>query len=670
MSSSVHQIYFYFYFPCSLIAAQSKMCLTCTTTLRFNFSALPRIKIINCQVHVNIFLMTQGASEKLRQQYAFIQAGIGSFTISLPEIIENETEITEQGEVKTQPMVVRHFKLADGGFWIKIHKTRDNVNASSSKSRLHKRSPSSRTFFHTAESLCTFANSTSNSLWARDRWDAATASYSNAASTSFPMIYFFKCPSLQMSTKWEYALFRIINGTIEEYIYEHTIDYPMLFDYQSIQQNSSTMEEKVYDRHHQEQHGSGMIIRLSVTKHVEFNVDKDVLDVIGVLVTAASDTNKAKNEEKDNPSPLPQTSSRRLILGVNNDTRDQNRLELKGTTGASQSCNCTIDLQVSKIVLRIQQCPLTDTASRCSSFYSFCFWSFNVNSLSYKLNLRLKNCRETEVVVTMECIVRKIALNKFIGAQPKQMLFTVEGFGAVDSTLPIPSRNDPWDNRSTGSNQHNNNTNEAAINTMLWFAIPSTSNKFASSTNNSTAMHLSVLVGSVAASLSSVSLQELSETFGDVQRRLFPVKEVGHHRVVRRQHQEYSVRRPRKVEQDRLERIKINYDMKIGCASVLWDEKIQMKLDSAFVRGCKTYPDGDSVQMFLKSLLDSITIEIGSARCSEKGISLGSLPDGVRMLVLLYVGDETTGLEQALNVPPDSNRLMHMINLNQRLSLI
>jgi hypothetical protein len=40
------------------------------------------------------------------------------------------------------------------------------------------------------------------------------------------------------------------------------------------------------------------------------------------------------------------------------------------------------------------------------------------------------------------------------------------------------------------------------------------------------------------------------------------------------------------------------------------------------------------------------------------------------MLVLLYVGDETTGLEQALNVPPDSNRLMHMINLNQRLSLI
>jgi len=166
-------------------------------------------------------------------------------------------------------------------------------------------------------------------------------------------------------------------------------------------------------------------------------------------------------------------------------------------------------------------------------------------------------------------------------------------------------------------------------------------------------------------------VQELSETLADVERRLFQVKEVGQYGVVRRQHNECNVKTSRKVEQDQLETIIINYDVKIGCASILWDDKIRVKLESSFLKGCKTYPDNDNVQMFLKSLLDCITIEIGgSIRGSESRKSLGSLPDGVRMLVLLYVGDETAGLEQALNVPPDTNRLMHMINLNQRLSLI
>jgi hypothetical protein len=468
-------------------------------------------------------------------------------------------------------------------------------------------------------------------------------------------------------------MFRTINGSIEEYIYEHTIDYPMLFDYQSIQQSSSTVEEKVYDHHHQEQHSSGMVIRLSITKHVELNVDKDILDVIGVLLTAASDANKTRNEERHDTSPSRQTSSRRLFLGVNDEMRDQNtRLELKvsGTTAASQSSNCTIDLHVSKILLRIQQCPLADTSSRYSSLYSFSFWNFNVNSLSYKLNLRLKKITEKEVVVTMECTVRKITLNKFMGAQPKQILFTLESGSGVDSTLTIAPRYDPSDSKSACSIQRNN-TSEAALHGLLWFAIPPSSNKYSSTTNKSTAMHLSLLVGSVTASLSSVLLQELSETLGDVERRVYQVKDVGQYGVVRRQHNECYVRRSRKVEQDRLETIIINYDMKIGCASILWDDKIQMKLESTFLKGCKAYPDNDNVQMFLKSLLDCITIEIGgNIRGNESSISLGHLPDGVRMLVLLYVGDETTGLEQALNVPPDTNRLMHMINLNQRLSLI
>jgi len=442
----------------------------------------------------------------------------------------------------------------------------------------------------------------------------------------------------------------------------------MLFDYQSIQQSSSTVEDD-----HQEKHGSGMVIRLSITKHVELNVDKDILDVIGVIVTAASDANKTRNEERHDPIPSRQTSSQRLFLGVNNDMIDQNtRLELKasGTTAATQSPNCTIDLHVSKIVLRIQQCPLADSSSRYSSLYSFSFWNFNVNSFSYKLNLRLQKFTEKEVVVTMECTVRKIALNKFMGAQPKQILVTLESVSGVDNTLTIAPRYDPIDSKSACSIQHNN-TSEAALHGLLWFAIPPSTNKYSSTTNNRTAMHLSLLVGSVTASLSSVLVQELSETLADVERRLFQVKEVGQYGVVRRQHNECNVKTSRKVEQDQLETIIINYDVKIGCASILWDDKIRVKLESSFLKGCKTYPDNDNVQMFLKSLLDCITIEIGgSIRGSESRKSLGSLPDGVRMLVLLYVGDETAGLEQALNVPPDTNRLMHMINLNQRLSLI
>ena len=68
--------------------------------------------------------------------------------------------------------------------------------------------------------------------------------------------------------------------------------------------------------------------------------------MIGVIVTAASDANKTRNEERCDPIPSHQTSSQRLFLGVNNDMIDQNtRLELKasGTTAATQSPNCTID---------------------------------------------------------------------------------------------------------------------------------------------------------------------------------------------------------------------------------------------------------------------------------------------------------------------------------------
>lgn len=651
-------------------------------------SALPRIKIINCLVNLNIILMTPTATERVEQQCALVQIGVGTFTISLPELFENETEIAAQDASKTQPMVARHFKLADGGFWIKIRK---DENVAPSIIQTEKSPAASRPFFHRADSNSSFTknstlNNSSSSVWACDRWAAATAatsSYSHAASLLLPMTMLFKCPSLQMSTKWEYEMFRTINGTIEEYIYEHTIDYPMLFDYQSIQQPSNAREGGHIDRHHEELHSNGLMIKISLTKHIEFNVDKDILDVIGLLIAVASGFSKKKKDEGNDLVVVRQTSSRRLLLGDYEDKRDPTLISLDRKPG--RSLNCTFELHVSKIILRVQQRPLADMSSRLSSHHSFSFWYFNIISISYRLNLRFESSSEKEVVVTMDGTARKIALHKFVAAQPKQVLLSFESISGNDSSHILNQSYDPWDSKSSGSIRHNN-TIEAAVHVFLWFEIPSASAISSSAENSNTTMHLSVLVGSVTATLSPVFLQELSETVIDAQRRLFELKQVEHHEEAHRQHYDTvlkkksdqvvagassSERRTREIKLDRKELIIINYDVKIGNACILWDEKIQLKLECASIRGCKTHPDDENFQFFLKSLLDCITIEINRRpQRRESFLSLGSLPDGVRMLILLFVGDDTTALEQVLNIPPDTNRLMLMINLNQRLSLV
>lgn len=608
------------------------------------------------------------------EQFASVKIGIGSFTITEPELFETTEETT---------MVQRYFKLTEGGFWISA------TGRNSSNRATAAASAKIQPFYHRrTESNSSYANfsavtaNTSNFIWACERW--ATASTSNLYGGE-SSLFLFKCPSFQMTSSWDYDTFRIITDTIEENRYEYSMDYPMLFDYQGVQSsgssnniNHNTLAQNYYEDQRQNsqnmQQHVGVLLKISISKTLELNLDTDTLDTIGLIMSIVSQQEQPKATKKVHSKTIVPPKSNKK--GTTPQQRSSQQFMLQNGDDLEQAPiknppHCTFELNVFKICCRFQQ--YRDNGRLFSSRYSFGFWELIIHTVTWKVDVHLQDTRATLTTIqkssntiknneALECniegSIRKLLLQKFVGAKKKEMLLSVEG---ISSANPVPA---PPRRTISGDSSNTRQANMSpAINICFLFAMPIDSqSSFCSTTTNS---HLTLHVYNVIASLSTASVHELSETLGDAERRLFCFNDNKESKSPNT-----NISNSNNVSVSNKQEIIINYDMKVENVCVIWNRKIEMKLEGATVRGKKHYPDNEYLE-FVKSLLGNVTFEIRCSNSSSSTSSFGCLSDDVRMRILLFVGDDDTcALEKVLKVASDSNRLMLMINLNRRLALI